>query len=71
LAVHFFPARRPVLVVATLAALAVSACGRRGDLEPPNASATQTPANNHALALHRVEKITPQHQSFALDPLLQ
>ncbi len=60
------------MIVAALAALSISACGRRGDLEPPNASATQTPADNHHLELHHTtQKITPPNTSFALDPLLQ
>ncbi len=59
-------------LLAVAAALALSACGRRGDLEPPSANAVQTPANKHDIEFHRPsQKITPPKKDFVLDPLLQ
>jgi predicted small lipoprotein YifL len=64
------PSRAAVLAAAALFLL--SACGRRGDLEPPVANAVQTPAKNHSFDVHRPsEKITPPKKDFTLDPLLQ
>jgi predicted small lipoprotein YifL len=62
---------RAALLAAALVAL--GACGRRGDLEPPpNVNAVQTPANKHNLDFHRTStKITPPNKDFVLDPLLQ
>jgi predicted small lipoprotein YifL len=60
---------RFALVAAALVALA--GCGRRGDLEPPQAAAAK-PENRHSVELHRSDrKITPPKKDFALDPLLQ
>ena len=68
-----FLTRRSVLIGAALAALSVSACGRRGDLEPPpDPNAVQKPNDRHNMEVHRPNpKITPPSGSFALDPLLQ
>ena len=62
---------RVALISAAL--LALCACGRRGDLEPPQAAvATPTPDSRHSLDLHRAsQKITPPKKDFVLDPLLQ
>ena len=62
---------RVALIAASL--LALGACGRRGDLEPPQAAvATTTPDSRHNLDLHRAsQKITPPKKDFVLDPLLQ
>jgi predicted small lipoprotein YifL len=62
---------RVALISASL--LALGGCGRRGDLEPPQAAvATPTPENRHNLDLHRAsQKITPPKKDFVLDPLLQ
>ena len=57
-----------------LAVLALSGCGRRGDLEaPPNPNAVQTPAPQKTeMSVHRANpKITPPKKDFVLDPLLQ
>jgi hypothetical protein len=53
-------------------ALTLSACGRRGDLEPP-ATASVVQNSNDARNLQRPPnpKITPPHQTFILDPLLK
>ena len=54
-----------------LAVLALAGCGRRGDLEPPNGAAVQTPASND-MSVHKANpKIAPPKKDFALDPLLQ
>ena len=65
-----FP-RKALLTAAAL--LALAACGRRGDLEPPSAAvASPTPANGHGLDVHRANtKIAPPKKDFLLDPLLQ
>jgi predicted small lipoprotein YifL len=61
-----------LLVLLTLMTLSVAACGRRGDLEPPpNASAMQNPSAAHNLQRPPNPKVTPPHQSFVLDPVLQ
>ena len=75
-----------MLAAAAVIALLMAGCGRRGDLEPPNASATQSSAtatqpnasathaanDAHNFQLHRTtQKITPPKKDFALDPLLQ
>ncbi len=61
---------RQVLLVAAL--LVLGGCGRRGDLEPPNANAVQTPQANNDMNLHRTPpKIAPPKKDFVLDPLLQ
>jgi predicted small lipoprotein YifL len=75
-----------LLAAVALIALQSAGCGRRGDLEPPNASATQSNAtatqpnagathaanDRHSLELHRTsQKITPPKKDFVLDPLLQ
>jgi predicted small lipoprotein YifL len=67
------------LTAAALIALQSAACGRRGDLEPPDASAPQANAttthaatDKHNFELHRAtQKITPPKKDFVLDPLLQ
>jgi predicted small lipoprotein YifL len=64
---------RPALLVAA-AVLALSGCGRRGDLEPPpNPAAVQTPAPAKTeMSLHKANpKIAPPKKDFVLDPLLQ
>jgi predicted small lipoprotein YifL len=67
----FSPPSRAAFIVAA-AVVSLSACGRRGDLEPPTANVVQTPAKNHSFDVHRPsEKITPPKKDFALDPLLQ
>jgi predicted small lipoprotein YifL len=67
----FSPPSRAALVAAA-ALVSLSACGRRGDLEPPTANAVQTRAKNPSFEVHRPsEKITPPKKDFALDPLLQ
>jgi predicted small lipoprotein YifL len=59
-------------LLAVAAALALSACGRRGDLEPPSANVVQTPVNKHDIEFHRPsQKIAPPKKDFVLDPLLQ
>jgi len=62
---------RVALIAASL--LALGACGRRGDLEPPQAAlATPTPENRHNLDIHRAsQQVTPPKKDFVLDPLLQ
>jgi predicted small lipoprotein YifL len=62
---------RVALISASL--LALGACGRRGDLEPPQAAvATPTAENRHNLDVHRAsQKIAPPKKDFVLDPLLQ
>ena len=70
----FRQARPPVRRMMLLAGLvALGACGRRGDLEPPQAAvATPTPENRHNVDIHRAsQKITPPKKDFVLDPLLQ
>jgi predicted small lipoprotein YifL len=63
-------ARRSALIVAIVAVL--SGCGRRGDLEPPNANAVQKPDDKHDLQVrHPSQKITPPDKAFVLDPLLK
>jgi len=58
--------------VLTLALLALAACGRRGDLEPPGALASPAPSDKHHLDLRRPStKITPPDGAFVLDPLLK
>jgi predicted small lipoprotein YifL len=70
LLVPFPLARRSALIVVVLAAL--SGCGRRGDLEAPNANAVQPTNDKHDLQVHRPsQKITPPKKDFVLDPLLQ
>jgi predicted small lipoprotein YifL len=74
------------LVAAALIALQSAGCGRRGDLEPPDASAPQANAaatqptagathaanDKHSFELHRTtQTITPPKKDFVLDPLLQ
>jgi len=74
------------LAAAVLIALQSAGCGRRGDLEPPDASAPQANAtaaqsnagathaanDRHSFELHRTnQKITPPKKDFVLDPLLQ
>ena len=52
--------------------MALSGCGRRGDLEAPSANAVQAPSDKHDLQIHRSsQKITPPNKDFVLDPLLQ
>ena len=55
------------------ALIALAACGRRGDLEPPSAAvATPTSENRHSVELHRADnKIKPPNKDFVLDPLLK
>ena len=61
-----------LLAAVALIALQSAGCGRRGDLEPPNASATHAANDAHNFQLHRTtQKITPPKKDFALDPLLQ
>ena len=67
----FSPKSRAALIAAA-ALVALCACGRRGDLEPPTANAVPTPANKQSLDFHRTsQKITPPTGDFALDPLLK
>ena len=55
-----------------LAVLALSGCGRRGDLEAPSGAAVQTPQGRKEMSVHRANpKITPPKKDFVLDPLLQ
>jgi predicted small lipoprotein YifL len=78
--------RIALLAAAGLIALLSAGCGRRGDLEPPDASVPQANAtasqpngaathaanDRHSLQLHRsTQKITPPKKDFVLDPLLQ
>jgi predicted small lipoprotein YifL len=71
--------RVALLAAAALIALLSAGCGRRGDLEPPDASAPQANAtathaanDRHNLQLHRsTQTITPPKKDFVLDPLLQ
>ena len=51
-------------VILALVVVSLGACGRRGDLEPPNAYATPDKPRPSA-------KITPPHEAFVLDPLLK
>ncbi len=75
-----------LLAAAALIALQSAGCGRRGDLEPPDASAPQANAtttqpsasathagnDKHSFQLHRAsQNITPPKKDFVLDPLLQ
>jgi predicted small lipoprotein YifL len=77
--------RVALLAAAALIALLSAGCGRRGDLEPPDASAPQSSAtatqpnatathaanDRHSLQLHRsTQTITPPKKDFVLDPLL-
>ncbi len=62
---------RNCVSIALVAALGVSACGRRGDLEPPASAALQKTTNGEPEFHKSVPKIIPPKQSFALDPLLQ
>ena len=61
------------LAFTAAALIALAACGRRGDLEPPSAAvATPTPGNRHSVELHRADnKIKPPNKDFVLDPLLK
>ena len=56
-----------LLVAATLFVLA--GCGRRGDLEAPDA--IQAPAKDDLGAHKSNPKITPPKKDFVLDPLLR
>jgi predicted small lipoprotein YifL len=61
-----------LLFAAAAIAVSVSACGRRGDLEPPNTRAVQNDGGKHGFEDHRQsQKIKPPKKDFALDPLLQ
>ncbi len=72
MALSLLTARRAGLIVAALSVICVAACGRRGDLEPPSASAVQKPDDKHGLQVHRAsQKITPPQKDFVLDPLLK
>jgi hypothetical protein len=62
---------RTALFFVIVATLGVSACGRRGDLEPAASAAVQKPNNGQPEFHKSVPKIVPPKQSFALDPLLQ
>ncbi len=68
-----FSSKTRVALLAAAALVALGACGRRGDLEPPpNVNAVQTPPNKHDFDFHRAnQKITPPNKDFVLDPLLQ
>ena len=70
-----FPFSRARVALSVAACvLALSGCGRRGDLEPPpDPAAVQTPAPQKTdLSLHRTQrKIEPPKKDFVLDPLLQ
>jgi predicted small lipoprotein YifL len=65
---------RRLFPVALLAALAISGCGRRGDLEPPlDASAAQKSAqsdNGEPQVHKKIPPIAPPKTPFVLDPLL-
>jgi predicted small lipoprotein YifL len=69
--VSFSSNARRAFIAAALVALA--ACGRRGDLEPPGAAlATPAAETRHSLDLHHAsQKITPPNKDFVLDPLLK
>jgi predicted small lipoprotein YifL len=57
--------------VAAAALVVLAACGRRGELEPPQAAAL-APANPRSVEIHRADpKITPPNKDFVLDPLLK
>jgi predicted small lipoprotein YifL len=64
---------KPRVALILAATLALAACGRRGDLEPPpNPNAVQTPANRHEIQFNRPDhKIAKPKKDFVLDPLLQ
>ena len=63
---------KPRLVVfAAATVLALAGCGRRGDLEAPDAAAVQTPANDGMGVRKANPKIVAPKKAFVLDPLLQ
>ena len=70
----FFQPRLALLVAASV--LALSGCGRRGDLEPPpDGSAVQAtkpadPAEGGLQVRKSNPPISPPHTPFLLDPLL-
>ena len=64
--------KRRAILLAAAALIAVSGCGRRGDLEPPNASAVQNAGGKHDMERRRESQtIKPPKRDFVLDPLLQ
>ena len=67
--------RGGALALALIAAVHVSGCGRRGELEPPPSADAVQPAAQPVDPLHPqirkpVAPITPPKQPFLLDPLL-
>lgn len=66
--------RRAALGLLLAGALAASACGRAGPLEPPpDPNAVAKPADNdptHVQARRKPPPITPPKTGFFLDPLL-
>jgi predicted small lipoprotein YifL len=66
-----FSRRAAALTAVALAVTAVAGCGRRGDLEAPNAAAVQSPAKSELSIQRPSQKITPPKKDFVLDPLLQ
>ena len=61
------------LALSVAALLALAACGRRGDLEPPGAAvARHAPDSRHNLEFRRPDRtIAPPKKDFVLDPLLK
>jgi len=66
--------RRAALALLLAGALAASACGRAGPLEPPpDPNAAAKPADDdptHVHGRHKPPPITPPKVPFILDPLL-
>jgi predicted small lipoprotein YifL len=58
-------------LLAAAALLALAGCGRRGELEAPDAAAVQTPAKDDMGVRKANPKIAPPKKDFVLDPLLQ